>query len=396
MTSQYTSVPLGEILNVIQRPEPVEPNREYQLLGARWYAKGLYTKDTKSGSRIQAKTLYRVKEGDFVYNRLFAWKGSFALATRENDGCYVSNEFPCFALRQDRVFPGYLQWYFSRSDAWNEALGLSTGGTPTSRNRLKEQKFLAMEIALPPLDEQRRIVARIEELAAKIEEARRLRVQAMIGSRAMWASAGQTVLDSLGDAPRQKLGSVVSVLGGGTPSKSNPMFWNGSIPWVSPKDMKSRDIYDAADHITDEAIANSAAKAITPDAVLIVVRGMILAHTVPVAVLRVPAAINQDMKALVPNPGLLPEYLSTVLWALNSRLVDLVARSTHDTRKLETAVLLDFEIPIPDLDEQRKIVEFMNSLAKKSDTVASIQHESNTVLDALIPAVLDQAFSGDL
>ena len=59
-------------------------DRQYNILAPDWYAKGLYTKETKYGSEIAAAKVYRVEEGDFVYNRLFAWKGSFALATAEN------------------------------------------------------------------------------------------------------------------------------------------------------------------------------------------------------------------------------------------------------------------------------------------------------------------------
>src|SRR5438552_1934986 len=123
-------VPLGDILKPVSRPEVVQPQRSYHLLGAHWYAGGLYTKEVKAGAQIQARLLYRVEEGDFVYNRLFAWKGSFALATRENNDCYVSNEFPCFTVDQERLDNSFLRWYFSREGLWNEALGLSTGGTP--------------------------------------------------------------------------------------------------------------------------------------------------------------------------------------------------------------------------------------------------------------------------
>ena len=178
MNNPYLMVPLGEILTPASRPEAVNPQRIYRILGAHWYAKGLYIKDIKPGSEIQANKMFRVEKEDFVYNRLFAWKGSFAIATEDNHGCYVSNEFPCFVIDRNRADGHYLWRYFSRSLAWDEALGLSTGGTPTSRNRLKEEKFLDMKIPLPPLPEQRRIVARIEELTTKIEEARGLRRQA--------------------------------------------------------------------------------------------------------------------------------------------------------------------------------------------------------------------------
>ncbi|HZY30550.1 MAG TPA: restriction endonuclease subunit S, partial [Candidatus Methylomirabilis sp.] len=171
-------VPLGEVLRPVSRPESADPEITYRILGAHWYAKGLYIKHIKRGSEIQANKVYRVEQGDFVYNRLFAWKGSFAIATEENHGCYVSNEFPVFTINRDRAEGKYLWRYFSRASAWDEALSLSSGGTPTSRNRLKEEKLLAMKIPLPPLDEQRRIVARIEELATRIDEARDIRRQA--------------------------------------------------------------------------------------------------------------------------------------------------------------------------------------------------------------------------
>ena len=98
MKKLWPQVKLGELLVPVSRPEPVDPFRTYKILGAHWYAQGLYTKDVLAGSEIQAARVYRVEKGDFVYNRLFGWKGSFAFASDENGGCYVSNEFPCFEV----------------------------------------------------------------------------------------------------------------------------------------------------------------------------------------------------------------------------------------------------------------------------------------------------------
>ena len=175
MKQKHIKVRLAEILRPLSRPETVNPEKIYDALGCRWYAGGLYIKESKPGAQFQASKLYRVEEGDFVYNRLFAWKGSFAVATKATHGCYVSNEFPCFTINSERAYSQYLRWYFTIQSVWDEALGLSSGGTAISRNRLKEEKFLSLLIPLPTLEEQRRIVARIEELAAKIEEARGLR-----------------------------------------------------------------------------------------------------------------------------------------------------------------------------------------------------------------------------
>src|SRR5689334_6780235 len=100
------------------------------------------------------------------------------------------------------------------------------------------------------------------------------------------------------DWKHQKLKYVARFVGGGTPDKSTPEFWNGDIPWVSPKDMKTDEIFDTEDHITTEGLQSSATNLVQPGAALIVVRSGILRHSIPVAINRVPAAINQDMRAI--------------------------------------------------------------------------------------------------
>jgi type I restriction enzyme S subunit len=127
-----------------------------------------------------------------------------------------------------------------------------------------------------------------------------------------------------------------------------------------------------------------------------VVRGMILAHTFPAAILRVPATINQDMKALVPIAELLPEYLCDMFWAYNARILALVEKSTHDTRKLETEKLLSSKIPLPPPSEQRRIVDELDALRTEANRVKQLQTESAVELDALLPAILDRAFKGEL
>jgi len=160
--------------------------------------------------------------------------------------------------------------------------------------------------------------------------------------------------------------------------------------------MKRRELSDAIDHISEDATIESPAKLIEPGAVLIVVRGMILAHTFPVAVLRKPAAINQDMKALIPGADLSPEYLSSALWALNRDVLGLVDRSSHDTRKLLTEKLEAFAIPVPPLPDQGCIVAELDALQAKVEAVKVLQSTTAAELDAMMPAILDKAFRGEL
>lgn len=396
MSKTHQLITLGNLLTPISRPEPVETNKTYQILGAHWYAKGLYVKETCTGSEICAAKVYRVEKGDFVYNRLFAWKGSFAVATKDNHDCFVSNEFPCFSINSEKLNAQYLWYYFSRESAWAEAFGLSTGGTPTSRNRLKEAKFLAMKIPVPPLQEQQRIVNRINKTSQKTNEAILCHKNSrLLIERLRNASARKSLMENTGDC-FVPLGDVVSISGGGTPSKSNPAFWDGDIPWVCPIDMKTDYIHDSQLRITENAIQNTSAKMHKPDCVLIVVRGMILARKVPVALLKGPAAINQDIKALYPNDELLPAYLMATFHAMNDDLLQLVGKSSHDTRKLETSKILNFKIPLPSIEKQKQILKKLDALTLLIMNLENIHTNTAHKLDALLPSILDKAFKGVL
>lgn len=162
------------------------------------------------------------------------------------------------------------------------------------------------------------------------------------------------------------LGDMGAVLGGATPSKARPDFWIGDIPWVSPKDMKRPEIADAEDHVSEAALGASPLKLVPADSILMVVRGMILAHSFPVARTLKPVTINQDMKALVPPAHFVP-YLLLSLQALKPKIVAMVDRSSHGTCKLVSEKLWALEIALPPLAEQRRIVTKVTELLALCD-----------------------------
>lgn len=153
------------------------------------------------------------------------------------------------------------------------------------------------------------------------------------------------------------VGELVDAVGGGTPSKKNPSYWSGPIPWVSPKDMKRWEIDDAIDHISDLAIAETSCKLVPAPAVLMVVRGMILAHSVPVALTTTDVAINQDMKALLPREGVDAQYLGLVLAGARDALLSRVDIAGHGTRRLPTEAWSTLPVPFPSVQEQERIVQ---------------------------------------
>ena len=149
---------------------------------------------------------------------------------------------------------------------------------------------------------------------------------------------------------------LVSFAGGMTPSKDNALFWDGEIPWVSPKDMKRFVLFDSEDHVSQLALDSTSLKLQSPESVLVVVRGMILAHTFPVALNAVEVSINQDMKAMRPNARISSRYLAWALRGLQPLMLSLTEESAHGTKVLRTDQWANQPIPVPSESEQRELV----------------------------------------
>lgn len=387
---------ISEILVPISRPVPVDPLKEYPLLGIRLDSGGVFHRETKLGSQIAATTLYQVKVGDFIYSRLFAWRGAFGMINQDFDGYYVSGEFPMFTPIQDKIDIKYLLFWFRLPRILSRIETDCTGSTPLTRNRFKENFFLALEIPLPPLKEQRRIVARIEELAAKIEEARGLRREIVGEAEVVINIVAQSKFNELNQYnPIRPLKKSAKIVGGGTPSKANYTYWEGTIPWVSPKDMKVRNLYDTEDHISDLVLRSGIASLIPKDSVLIVVRSGILRRTIPVSINRVPVTINQDMKALIPSEDILCDFLA---WWFKGKESDILANVKGGTtvQSIVWDNVIELDICVPTLAEQHHIVTYLNDLQAKVDSLKELQSETATELNALLPSILDKAFKGEL
>ncbi len=167
----------------------------------------------------------------------------------------------------------------------------------------------------------------------------------------------------------KRLKRVVEFRGGGTPAKENLEFWSGDIPWVSPKDMKVSVMLDTEDKITANAVRESATKLIPPGAVLMVVRSGILARTIPVALAGREVTLNQDLKALVPRAGLLPEYLMYTIAGMERELLIEWKKEGATVESLEIDLVACTPVPIPTVVEQRAIAAFLDRETARTETV---------------------------
>ncbi len=151
-----------------------------------------------------------------------------------------------------------------------------------------------------------------------------------------------------------RLGDIGKWFSGGTPSMANPAYWGGEIPWVSPKDMKVSRLHGAIDHVSDEAIGNGT-RLMPTGALLVVIRGMILAHSFPVARAERPLAFNQDLKAVVTRDDIDSNFVLHWLSSNAQQLRRLATDSTHGTKRIPTESLFRAKCICPPLPEQRAI-----------------------------------------
>lgn len=185
------------------------------------------------------------------------------------------------------------------------------------------------------------------------------------------------------------LGEIVDFYSGGTPSKSERSFWQGAVPWFSAKDMKRPRLADSADHLSETVFRQTRLRRLPAGTVVLVVRGMILAHTVPIAVLDVDAAINQDLKALIPRVELDASFLAAMLRAQHSTILARVSTAAHGTKKLDSRVLEELRIPFPQLGEQRRIAAILDH----ADLLRAKRRQMLVRLDALSQSIFNDMFS---
>lgn len=300
--------------------------------------------------------------------------------------------------------PKFLYWYLKG----NKTL-LESYASGTTFLELSGRKAALIPLPLPPRAEQERIVARIEELFEKLdaaEEKLRAVVEDSSARRAAllrraftgdltknWRAAHGRTMDTWEE---KKLGDCGTWQGGGTPSKSHPEYWeNGDLLWVTSKDMKAKIIEDTQLHINQKGVENSSATYVEKPSLLFVMRSGILRHTLPVAMVKKPFTVNQDLKVLTPDS----DELEFLYWACKAHADDIRStcmKSGTTVESISAPALMNYKIPVPPLDEQKEIVRLLDELLAREDEARAAAEAALAKIPALRQAVLARAFRGAL
>ncbi|MBL4862236.1 MAG: restriction endonuclease subunit S, partial [Crocinitomicaceae bacterium] len=172
-----------------------------------------------------------------------------------------------------------------------------------------------------------------------------------------------TGIEWLGEIPEHwevtKIKYQFNVQGGGTPSKENSSYWNGNIPWVSPKDMKQKEITDTIDKTNLLGISNSSSKIVESESLLMVVRSGILQRTIPIGINKVPVSLNQDIKSFTSKGSHSIHLLYSFIKGWETHLLEDWSKEGATVESIEMEYLLNFSLPKPPTHEQKDIVKFI-------------------------------------
>ncbi|MHB1304417.1 MAG: restriction endonuclease subunit S [Acidiphilium sp.] len=444
MNATWPTIPLGDVLRRSERTIPLDSETTYKEVTVRMNGKGVVERRQVKGIEIAADRRYKAKSGQFIISRIDARNGASGLVPDELNGAVVTNDFPLFDVVEDRLDAAFLGW-MSKTRSFIELCKRASEGT-TNRVRLSEDRFKALTIALPPLDEQRRIVVRIEELAAKVEGARQLRTTATEEVDAHWPATLKFAFDGrlVGTVPfkasaQELLKQSAELHAGYRESNHNNAYPHkpqilGDGQYILPTGWCWTTLGSVLTHMVD--CVNDTPNFSEIDTGLLGLKttnirpyrldlqrrwymtpddftswnrrqspqagDIVLTREAPVGnVCMVPegisACLTQRLMLLrAENRVIQSRYL---LHFLNSPcFTDQIAASgrgqTHPHIRVGDAP--HFLLPLPPMEQQVKIVAGLDALQSKLDSVRALQAETATELDAMLPAILDKAFKGGL
>lgn len=285
----------------------------------------------------------------------------------------------------------------------------------TGIQNLDSEAYLQERFCFPPPEEQIKISRFLDHETTKIDsliktqqrliELLKEKRQAVISHAVTKgldpnAPMKDSGVEWLGEIPAhwrlKPLKSICRFSGGGTPAKNVLEYWNGDIPWASPKDMKVFWLGETIDHITEKAILESSTNLVPPGALLIVVRSGILQRTIPVAINTVPVSLNQDMKALRFSDLKTAEFFAFVVKGLESSLLLAWRKEGATVESIEHEYLANTIVPVPPESELTEIVKTLTELESRFEGLTAEALESISLLQERRSALISAAVTGKI
>ena len=294
-------------------------------------------------------TKLRFQPGDIIFGKRRVYQRKVAVADTEG---ICSAHAMVLRAKPNVVLPEFLP-FFMQSDLFMErALSISVGSLSPTINwkTLAKEEFL-----LPPIQEQARLVKTLS--AAKDLQSRLYDLEKATNTARL-----AIYLDCFLTDRRVKsnacVGDVATVRNGTTPSRKNPDFWDGDVPWLPTGKANERYISAPDEYITREALEKCSLRMIPAKSTLVAMIGQGKTRGKS-AFLEIDSTINQNFAAVTPGPNILPEFLFYQLDACYEPL----RYWSHGSNQhaLNTELVAEFPIWVPDEGTQREIVDAVHN-----------------------------------
>lgn len=397
--SKWPTMPLASAIQYRKGFIQIDDLESYKRCRVQLHAQGIVLRDTVPGAEIKTKKQQVCKAGDFLVAEIDAKVGGFGIVPDNLDSAIVSSHYFLFGIDQAKLDQRFLDFYI-RTPAFRDQVAAQGS---TNYAAIRPSDVLGYKIPLPPLPEQRRIVARIESLAGKVEEAKVLRKHVVEESELLLARASSQILDSscwtserletvLAEPPRNGLSPQPEV-----ESNGRPMLRINAVS-SSPSRFVDLSAYKAV----EVADAIAAPFVLREDDVFIVRYNGDIDRVAKAAIFKGEKSArvvypDKLMRLRANRRKMLPDFL---VYALGSRRVrtqiEELGKTTAGQIGVSGADAKAFVIPVPHLDEQRRIVDYLDGLQAKVDELKKLQAETAAELAALLPSILDKAFKGQL
>ncbi|WP_259781036.1 restriction endonuclease subunit S [Aestuariispira ectoiniformans] len=375
----WNTVKLSSLACLAKRSEPVEPTKKYRQVGVRLWGAGAYERDTITGAETRYSALSRLKEDDIIVNKIWARNGSVSVVSKELHGCFVSPEFPLYVIDQTALLPRFFYWFTKSHLLWEQCDKLSRG--TSGQNRLKPQAFLNVSIPIPPLDEQRDLVCRLDEVQAKLREREAELEVVEREANAMLFNAFQEIIDGVKYRPLSEVAPLVRrpvevLLDGEYPELGVRSFGKGTFhkPTLTGADVGNKRLFEIhkGDLLFNIVFAWEGAIAV-PGAED---HGRVGSHRFLTCVPKNELALAEFLRFYL----LTPEGLQKVGEASPG--------GAGRNRTLGIKKAEKIHVPVPDIDVQRRFVE----LCAQVEQVRAIRAATAKDTQALIPAMLHEIF----
>ncbi|RRO12359.1 restriction endonuclease subunit S [Flavobacteriaceae bacterium 14752] len=267
--------------------------------------------------------------------------------------------------------------------------------TSTTVSLVNKTSFNSIRFKIAALAIQKAIVKKIEALFSDLDQGvadlKKAQEQLKIYRQAVLKKAFEGIKDL---KPLKDCGDWK---GGGTPSKQVKEYWeDGNIPWVSSRDVKTKEIVDTERHITEIAISNSSTKWIEKNSILFVMRSGILRRIFPIAIAKTKLCVNQDIQTVSLNQNWIPEYVYWFLLGNESDIRNSCSKDGTTVESIDSNSLKEYLVPFCQIEEQHQIVKEIESRLSVCDAVEQNISESLEKAQALRQSILKKAFERNL